>query len=121
GAAQRVQPAFREGWRGPGAGLGHRLPEPGVILMGPEFLARQGVVADNRLLLAPLFLGEQPAADDDDARPRRADLLPPQEARRILVPVRGDRPPADHTFTLRAAKLGPVARTDRRRPLRGRG
>src|SRR5262249_51510379 len=67
GAAQRVNATVSECWGSPRPSAGHRLPEAGSVLVRPKFLAGLGVVADDGFLLAALFLGVQPAVDDDEA------------------------------------------------------
>src|SRR5262249_34250493 len=107
--AGRVNPSLGKCRRGPRAGSRNALGKPPVLLMRPQLAPRGGLVANNRLRLATLFLSIEPAADDDPTRPTRPDALFPRQPRWGCLPIQVQPALFDAAVAVRAAELRPIA------------
>ena len=101
-----------------------RLLELGGVAVGPDLLAGDRVVADDGLLIAPLFQGHGRMAHHSEAGIAAAHGLPPHLSRWRRLPVADQGGAVDDAVALSAAIFGEVergvARQVARRPAGGR-
>src|SRR5204862_4671799 len=76
--ALRVDAAVVERWRGARAEAAQGFDEAARLLVGPQFGPGLGVAADDRLLVAALFLRECASVHDGHRRPAGADGPAPE-------------------------------------------
>src|SRR5437868_9084227 len=100
GGALRVQLAVMESRRGARTGAGLRLFETLGVAVHPNPLARLDIVTDDHFSLPPLFLREGAVADNGERAPPGADAVPPEQLRRVLVPVTIDSDSGQATISV---------------------
>ena len=106
---ERINTTFGKCRRGARAGAGLAIRVASLILMRPDFLTAGGVEAYDHLELASLLLREQPVSDDYHRRPGGSNAVPPELFRPLGAPVRGNRDAVHFAFSIRPAKLRPIA------------
>src|SRR5262249_27122597 len=111
GRPHRVDLAVAERRRGPRAGTGHYLAEARLVGMLPQFGARVRLIADHDLVVAALLLCVEPVADYRERGPARSDAMPPEQLRRVLLPIGEDADAGTAAVAVGTAKARPIART----------
>src|SRR5262249_43364490 len=88
------------------------LREPTIRPGRPRFFARGRLVANNHLLVAALFDGDQKSVSVTESCVPATDRLTPNLLWRTGRPVAGNRGSGRDAIPIRAAIAGPVARLD---------